>query len=165
VRHTGGTRPCQIRSMDEYFIGAGALLTAGPTASITGATLHAQPESGLGADVEAAVIDFESTRAGEPSRILLVASGWTGARFRAEVVSRLLDLGDCTLADVIAALAHAKDVEEVHLFAHWQPDDATLAALGDLGVRLVAHPLAAIGQAALVSGHRLARWPSAVRAA
>ena len=29
--------------MDEYLIGAGALLTAGPSATIRGATLHAQP--------------------------------------------------------------------------------------------------------------------------
>lgn len=151
--------------MDEYFIGAGALLTAGATASVTGATLHAQPERGLGARVQAAVIDFESTRASELSRILLVASGWTGARFRAEVASRLLDLGDCTLADVIALLAQAKGVEEVHLFAHWRPDKATLSDLANRGVHLVTHPLTAIGQAALVSGHRLARWPSAVRAA
>jgi hypothetical protein len=151
--------------MDEYFIGAGALLTAGPTASITGATLHAQPERGLSQQVEAAVIDFESTRAGELSRILIVAAGWTGARFRAEIVHRLLDQRDCTLADVIAALAQAKGVAEVHLFAHWQPDAATLAALARRGVRLVAHPLEAIGQAALVSGQRLARWPWAVRAA
>lgn len=151
--------------MDEYFIGAGALLTAGATASITGATLHAQPERGLGAQVEAAVIDFESLRASELSRILLVASGWTGARFRADVVSRLLDQRDCSLADVIAALADAKGVEEVHLFAHWRPDQGTLAALADRGVRIVAHPLEAIGQASLVSGKRLARWPAGVRAA
>lgn len=151
--------------MDEYFIGAGALLTAGPAASITGATLHAQPERGLGAQVEAAVIDFESLRASELSRILLVASGWTGARFRTEVVSRLLDQRDCSLADVIAALAEAKGVKEVHLFAHWRPDEATLAALADRGVRIVTHPLEAIGQASLVSGKRLARWPSGVRAA
>jgi hypothetical protein len=151
--------------MDEYFIGAGALLTAGTSASITGATLHAQPERGLGTQVEAAVIDFESTRASELSRILLVAGGWTSTRFRTEISDRLLDQCDCTLADVIAALAQAMGVEEVHLFAHWQPDGATLSALGDRGIRIVAHPLAAIGQASLVSGQRLARWPSRVRAA
>jgi hypothetical protein len=33
------------------------------------------------------------------------------------------------------------------------------------GVRVVAHPLEAIGQAALVSGQRLRRWRSPVRAA
>jgi hypothetical protein len=151
--------------MDEYFIGAGALLTAGPTASIANATLHAQPERGLGASVEAAVVDFESTRAAGLSRLLIVAAGWSGARFRAEVVRRLLDRRDCTLADVILALAEAKGVKEVHLFAHWHPDQATLAALDDFGIRIIAHPLEAIGQAALVSGQRLARWPSAVWAA
>jgi hypothetical protein len=151
--------------MGEYFIGAGALLTAGATASIAGATLHAQPEEGLAVQVEAAVINFESTRAGELSRILIVAAGWTGARFRAEIVRPLLDQCDCTLADVIAALAQAKGVDEVHLFAHWLPDEATLAALAGKGVRIVAHPLEAIGQAALVSGQRRARWPWSVRAA
>jgi hypothetical protein len=151
--------------MDEYFIGAGALLTAGAKASIASATLHAQPERGLGAQVEAAVIDFESTRAGELSRILVVAAGWTGARFRAEVVHRLLDRRECSLADVIATLAQATEVKEVHLFAHWRPDEATVAALAGRGVRIVPHRLEAIGQAALVSGQRLARWPWAVRAA
>jgi hypothetical protein len=165
VRHTGGTRPCETCSMDEYFIGSGALLTAGASASIIGATLHAQPERGLAAQVEAAVIDFESPRASELSRILIVAAGWTGARFRTEIVQRLVEQRDCSLADVIAALARAKGVDEVHLFAHWQPDEATLGALADRGVRLVLHPLEAIGQVALVSGQRLARWPSRVRAA
>ena len=82
VRHPVGTRPCQDHGMDEYFIGAGALLTAGPTASITGATLHAQTEPGLAGRVEAAVIDFEATQLGELSRILIVAAGWSGARFQ-----------------------------------------------------------------------------------
>jgi hypothetical protein len=34
-----------------------------------------------------------------------------------------------------------------------------------LGVRLVAHPLEAIEQAALVTGQRFSRWQSALRAA
>ena len=151
--------------MDEYFIGAGALLTAGPTASITGATLHAQPLRGLGARVEAAVIDFESTRVAELSRILVVAAGWTSARFRTEVARPLVEQRVCSLVEVIATLAQATGVEEVHLFAHWLPDEAMRAELAERGVRVLAHPLESIGRAALVCGQRLARWPAAVRAA
>jgi hypothetical protein len=151
--------------MDEYFIGAGALLTAGPAASISRATLHAQTEDGLGGRVEAALIDFEATRATELSRLLIVAAGWNGSQFEAEVVCRLLSRGDCTLADVIETLAEATGAETIHLFAHWQPDEATCAALEQRGVRILVHPLEAIGQAALVSGQRIERWRSPVRAA
>jgi hypothetical protein len=150
--------------MDEYFIGAGALLTAGASASITGATLHAQTEQGMG-KVEAAVIDFEATRVGELSRILIVAAGWSSSRFRGEVVSRLLSQGECGLSDVMSILARATGAEEIHLFAHWAPDEATSAILEDRGIRVVAHPLEAIGQAALVSGQRIGRWRPPVRAA
>ncbi len=150
--------------MDEYFIGAGALLTAGPTASITGATLHAQTGPGL-AGIEAALVDFEATQVAELSRILIVAAGWSGARFQAEVVGKLLALRECDLADVIATLAEATGTHEVHIFAHWLPDDATIALLADRGVHLLAHPLEAIGRAALVSGQRLKRWHSPIRAA
>jgi hypothetical protein len=37
--------------------------------------------------------------------------------------------------------------------------------LAERGIRVIAHPLEAIGQAALVSGQRLARWRSPGRAA
>jgi hypothetical protein len=144
--------------MDEYFIGAGALLTAGPQASIALATLHAQTESGLAAGVKAAAIDFEATQAGELRRILIVAAGWSGGRFRAEVVRRLIDRGECSLADVLSTLAEATGIDEVHLFARWRPDEATDALLAGKGVRLLSHPLEAIGQAALVSGQRVERW-------
>jgi hypothetical protein len=151
--------------MDEYFIGAGALLTAGPAASIAAATLHAQPASGLAERVEAALVDFEAARLGEVSRVLIVAGGWSGPRFHADVVRRLLAKQDCSLTDVIATLAEATGVGEVHLFAHWVPDQATYDALGAQGLRVVPHPLEAIGPAALVSGQRLERWPQAARAA
>ena len=151
--------------MDEYFIGGGALLTAGPEASITGATLHAQTERGLAARVQAAVIDFEAARLTELSRILVVAAGWSTGRFQAQVVRRLLERRDCALADVIATLAEATGATEIHLFAHWLPDEATLARLAAHGVRVLAHPLESIGQASLVCGQRLARWPAPVRAA
>lgn len=151
--------------MDEYFIGAGAVLTAGPAASIAGATLHAQPERGLAGQVQAALIDFEATQLGQLSRILIVAAGWSGVRFQAEVVRRLLAARECALADVISTLAEATGAAEVHLFAHWVPDKATADILAARGVRVVAHPLEAIGQAALVSGQRVRRWRSPVRAA
>ncbi|HEX3456513.1 MAG TPA: hypothetical protein VHR97_01025 [Candidatus Baltobacteraceae bacterium] len=151
--------------MDEYFIGAGALLTAGPAASIAGATLHAQPENGLAREIRAAVIDFESANMGELSRLVIAAGGWSAARFRIEVVEPMLARRDCTLADVFATLGHAVNTDKIHLFAHWTPDQHTLSALEDQGIRVVAHPLEAIGQASLVSGQRVHRWRSAVRAA
>ena len=149
--------------MDEYLIGAGAILTAGPEASISGATLHAQVERGLARRVEAAVIDFEATQPTEVSRLLLVVQGWSGARFRAEVVRRLLERRECTLADVISTLAEAAGTTEVHLFAHWLLDAASAEALEERGLQVVTHPLEAIGQAALVSGQRVERWAERAR--
>lgn len=151
--------------MDEFFIGAGALLTAGPAGSIAAATLHAQPEDGLGRAVRAAVVDFEGTQSGELTRLLIAAAGWTASRFRVGVIEPLLERRECSLADVIATLAEACAARDVHVFARWTPDAVTSARLSDAGVRLVAHPLEAIGQAALVSGQRLQRWRSRVRAA
>jgi hypothetical protein len=145
--------------MDEYLIGAGALLTAGPNASIAGAALHAKTEPGLASHVKAALIDFEATELGELSRVLIVAAGWSGSRFRSEVVARLLAQRDCALADVMAVLSEATGADEIHLFARWQPDDETSARLERRGVCVVAHPLEAIGQAALVCGQRVGRWP------
>ncbi len=151
--------------MDEYFIGAGALLTAGPEATIARATLHAQPAPELAGQVEAALVDFEAVQLSEVSRVLIVAAGWSGSRFHAEVVRRLIVQGECALPDVIATLAEATGANVIHLFAHWDPDEATVTGLAERGVRLVSHPLAAIGPAALVSGQRLERWPLPGRAA
>jgi hypothetical protein len=151
--------------MDEYFIGAGALLTAGPAATIRGASLHAQPGAALARQISAALIDFESAGPDELSRLLIVAAGWTGSRFHAEVVARLLALGECGLSDVIAALADAVQTREIHLFARWSPDQATLASLEKSGIRIRSHPLETLGQAALVSGQRVERWGAPVRAA
>ena len=119
--------------MDEYFIGAGALLTAGPAASIAGATLHAQTEEGLAGQVRAAVVDFESAQLGELSRLLIAAGGWSAARFRIEVIEPLLARRECTLADVFATLGHAVKAEEVHLFARWTPDQRTARHPGRAG--------------------------------
>lgn len=149
--------------MDDYFIGAGALLTAGPEATIARATLHAQPAPGLSATVKAALVDFEAAQSGEVSQVLVVAAGWSGARFHDEVVRRLIAQRECGLSDIITTLSEATDAREIHLFAHWRPDDATVAALAERGVSLISHPLEALGPAALVSGQRLERRP--VRAA
>ena len=159
MRHPVGTRPCQDAGMDEYFIGAGALLEAGPSGSIAAAALHAQTEAGLAASVKAAVIDFEATRLAELSRLLVVAAGWSVPRFRSEVVVRLLAQHECTLADVMAVLAEAAGTCEVHVFARWLPDDETLQTLEKRGICVASHPLEAIGQAALVCGQRVGRWP------
>jgi hypothetical protein len=151
--------------MNEYLIGAGALLTAGPTASIAGATLHAQTDPGLADQIEAAVIDFEAGRCGELSKIVIVATGWSAERFESEVVRPLLDRRECTLADVIEQLEVATGAREVHLFARWLPDQTLAEALRARDLRLVAHPLEVINAAALVTGQRLSRWRSAFRAA
>jgi hypothetical protein len=151
--------------MDEYLIGAGAILTAGPTATIRGATLHAQPEPALARRIEAALIDFESAGPAELSRLLIVAAGWSGARFHAEVVSKLLSRRECGLGDVVSTLADAVKTEEVHLFARWSPDQATSDLLEKRGIRVTPHSLDELGQAALISGQRVERWPAPVRAA
>jgi len=151
--------------MEEYLIGAGALLTAGPAATIRQATLHAQPLGVLARQVSAALIDFESAGPDELSRLLIVAAGWTGSRFQAEVVSRLLALRECGLGDVIGTLADAVETKEVHLFARWSPDQTTPDSLEKSGIRIISHRLEALGQVALVSGQRVERWQAPVRAA
>jgi hypothetical protein len=155
----------KLEAMDGYLIGAGAVLKAGPTASIAPAALHAQTDPGLAGQIGAAVVDFESTDVTELARVLIVAAGWSGPRFAAEVVQPLLARRECTLADVMVTLAEATGVRDVHLFAHWRLDDPTVADLERRGVRAVAHPLGAIDRAALISGQRLMRWPAAFRAA
>src|SRR5581483_4505764 len=74
-RQPVGTLRPQTASMDEYLIGAGALLTAGPEASISAATLHAQTDRHLAETVKAAIIDFESAHPAELSRIVAMISG------------------------------------------------------------------------------------------
>jgi hypothetical protein len=151
--------------MNDYLIGAGALLTAGSNASIAGASLHAQTDPALAPCVRAALFDFESGNAHELSQILVLASGWNGARVRAELVEPLLARGECSLADVLLVLARAAQANEIHLFARWLPGEPLSAELRGAGVTLVAHPLESIRQAALVSGQRYSRWPAPLRAA
>lgn len=151
--------------MDEYLIGAGAILTAGTNATIRAATLHAQVEPSLARQVGAALIDFESASAGELARVLIMAAGWSGSPFHDRVVEPLLARRECGLAEVMATLARAVGSGEVHLFARWLPDVPTCDSLAKLGIRVVAHPLEAIGQAALICGTRIERWRPPVRAA
>ena len=151
--------------MNDYVIGSGAVLTAGPSASIAGATLHAQTDSALAASVRAALVDFESSSSNELTKVVVLATGWNAARVKSDLVAPLLERGCCTLAEVLAQLAHAAQTSEVHLFAHWLPDDVMTAALRRDGVTLVVHPLEAIRQAALICGQRYSRWPSPLRAA
>lgn len=151
--------------MDEYLIGAGAILTAGPAATVRSATLHAQTEPALARQIRAALVDFESTNADELSRVLLVATGWSASRFSDEVIAPLMEQRECGLADVLAALARATESPDVHLFARWLPAADVAQALGRLGITLICHPLEAIGRASLVTGQRVQKWRSPVRAA
>ncbi|MBV8491216.1 MAG: hypothetical protein JO199_11870 [Candidatus Eremiobacteraeota bacterium] len=161
--HPVGTLEVQAWGMKEYLIGAGAVLTAGPSASISGATLHAETDGEL--RVRAAMVDFEGGSATELSQIVILAAGWRSSQFQQEVVQPLLARGECSLVDVLDLLARATRAEEVHLFARWLPDEAMLGGLARRGVRVVAHPLETIGQAALVSGQRFCRWKAPFRAA
>jgi hypothetical protein len=151
--------------MSEYLIGAGAVLAAGPESSLTRAVLHAQTDPHVAANIGAAVIDFEASGLDDLSRIVIVAAGWSGARFEREIVRPLLARRECTAAQVMVELARATGSSAVHLFAHWLPDAAMAAALGAAGVGIVCHPVESIRQAALVSGQRFSRWPAALRAA
>ncbi|HTX56690.1 MAG TPA: hypothetical protein VMD47_06270 [Candidatus Acidoferrales bacterium] len=151
--------------MIEYVIGSGAILTAGPTASIAGATLHAQTDAAIAATVRAALVDFEAGSLDDLTQLVVVAAGWNGARVKRELVDPLVARGSCTVAEVVAMVARASQTSEVHLFARWLPDEALTAALADHGVTLVAHPLESIRAAALISGQRYSRWPTPLRAA
>ena len=151
--------------MDKYLIGAGAVLTAGPEGSITGATLHAQTDPLLAASVDVAVVDFESGRPAELSRILIVIKGWSRPRFGEAVIKPLLEARECSLGEVMAQLAAAAGVSEVHVFSRWAPDRELNATADAAGFHLVMHPLETIEQAALVFGQRVSRWRSPLQAA
>lgn len=141
----------------EYIIGAGAILETGENATIIPAALHAQVDPALAQRVAVAAVDFEGTSVEGMRRLLVIAQGWDGARFRA-VSERLRAQRDCTLADVLRLLADQAQTCEVHLFAHWLPDEQTCEALANAGLALVAHPLESIHAASLVAGQRLRRW-------
>ncbi len=151
--------------MNDYVIGSAAVLTAGPSASIAPATVHAQTDPVLAASVRAGLIDFESGTGGELSQIVAFAAGWNGRQVADEFIAPLVRLRECTLADVVLALAQATETRELHIFARWLPDDRLAAAGAAHGVTLIAHPLEAIRRAALISGQSYRRWPSPLRAA
>ena len=151
--------------MNEYFIGAGAVLTAGPMASIAAATFHAQTDATIARVVRAAVVDFESSRLADLSKLVVCATGWNAHIVRAKLVPALVARGACDLADVIGTFSSVAETAEVHVFARWLPDEAMTATLRLAGVTLIAHPLEAIRQAALICGQSFTRLPARVRAA
>jgi hypothetical protein len=148
----------------EYMIGAGAILETGDAAKVTTATLHARVDPMLARSVKAAAVDFDGNSPDALRRLLVLVPGWNAGRFRSQVTHPLIERGTCSLADVLCMLAGAAQTMEVHLFAHWLPDDATCKALAERGLGLVVHPLEAIESAAVVAGQRHTRW-KAVRAA
>lgn len=151
--------------MNEYIIGAGAVLTAGPSASVAAATLHAQTDAAIAGTVRAAVVDFESSSLADLSKLVVVATGWNAHDVREKLVAPLVAQGTCSLSDVIGTLADGAAVREIHLFARWLPDEVMAATLARAGVTIVAHPLEAIRQAALVCAHGITRLPAPVKAA
>jgi hypothetical protein len=145
----------------EYIIGAGAILESGENGSITPANLHALVDAAIARRVKVAAVDFEGSSPSAISRLLIVAQGWNGAAFRAAVSDLLRQRRVCSLADVLATLAHGAGAGEVHLFARWLPDDETCAQLRQCGIEVVSHPLEAIEAASLVAGQRHRRWHAA----
>jgi hypothetical protein len=145
----------------EYMIGAGAILETGNAAKVTAAMLHARVDPMLARSVSAAAVDFDGTSHDALRRLLVLVPGWNASRFRSRVTDPLIERGTCSLADVLSTLAGAAQSAEVHLFAHWLPDEATYATLKGRGIGLIVHPLEAIESAALVAGQRHTRWKAA----
>jgi hypothetical protein len=145
----------------EYMIGAGAILESGEQGSITPATLHAHVDSLLAGRIQVAAVDFEGNDPRNLKRLLVLGQGWDAARFRTGVSDKLREQRECTLADVLLTLAKAGASAEVHLFAHWLPDEETCAQLREAGVDIVAHPLESILAASVVTGQRYKRWRAA----
>lgn len=138
----------------EYIIGSGAVLERGKSGGITPATLHAHVGELLALRVSAAVFDFEGTSADSMQRLLAVIAGATPLHAREALEAPLREMGDCSLADVLCVLARAANAREVHVFAHWMPDEQTVGELRRRGVGVVNHSLQSIAAAAMVSGQR-----------
>jgi len=145
----------------EYIIGAGAILESGENGTITPANLHAHVAPALAERVKVAAVDFEGSSPESLLRLLIVAKGWNPGIFRTHVSDRLRAQRTCTLADVLQTLAKGAEADEVHLFAHWLPDDATVAELERAGIGLVSHPLESIEAASVVAGQRHRRYRAA----
>lgn len=151
--------------MDEYIIGAGVMLASGTPATITRTKVHAEVRPEIAAQARAVAIDFESTRPSELQRLLILAVGWPVSTFESLITGRLLRAGVCGIGDVLRALSHGTGQPEVHLFAHWVPDEVLTAFLGFEGVELVAHPLGEIRRAALIAEQAYTRWERPPQAA
>ena len=145
----------------EYIIGAGAILESGEAGSITPATLHAHVDAALAERVRVAAIDFDATSPERLKRLLVLSQGWNSSQFRAEVTEPLRNRHECSLADVLRTLAQAANASEVHLFAHWLPDEATCAELEADAIALVCHPLESIYAASVVHGQHRELWRAA----
>ena len=145
----------------DYIIGAGAILESGESGGITPANLHAHVDAALAQCVKALAIDFESSTLNGLSRLLIIAQGWNAAVFRNTITEQLRAQRTCTLGDVLGVLSRAVGTVEIHVFAHWLPDDATCAQLKEAGITIVSHPLESIAAAAVVSGQRARRWKAA----
>lgn len=145
----------------DYIIGAGAILEAGEAGSITPATLHAHVDAALAGRVRVAAIDFHSAGVGSLKRLLILTQGWNATQFRTSVADKLRARRECSLADVLRTLAQASDATEVHIFAHWLPDEQTSADLSSAGISIVAHPLESIYAASLVADQRRQYWTAA----
>jgi hypothetical protein len=145
----------------DYMIGAGAILETGEAAKVTAAMLHARVDSMLARSVTVAAVDFDGNSQDALRRLLVLVPGWNAGRFRSRVTQPLIERGTCSLADVLSTLAGAAQSPQVHLFAHWLPDEATYAILAGRGIELLVHPLEAIESAAVVAGQRHTRWKAA----
>lgn len=141
----------------DYIIGAGAILETGDSGTITPATLHANVDRALSERVRVLAVDFEGTSPQAMQRLLILGNGWNAGQFRTAVTDKLREQHTCTLADVLVTLAAAAQADEVHLFAHWFPDDATCHDLSARGIRVVSHPVESIRAASLVAGQRVRR--------
>ena len=145
----------------DYIIGAGAILESGANATIAPATLHARVDPAIAARARAVAVDFEGVSPLAISKMLVLVQGWNTGTFRVRVSDELTKRRECSLADVFETLALASGAGELHLFAHWLPDEATCDQLRSRGVEIVAHPLESIEAASLVSGQRCRRWQAA----
>lgn len=143
-----------------FIIGSGAILTSGNDASIVPATLHACVDDAL-AGAAAVAIDFEGVTPGGLSRLLIAAQSTNQSAFANCVSARLKALRSASLAQVLVCLARGTGCGEVHLFAHWLPDEDTWNQTRAAGVGIIAHPLHDIEAASVVSGLRNRRWRAA----
>ena len=149
--------------MDGYFIGSGAILQAGESSKIIGATLHAQLAGDLVPQV--LLVDFESASMTDVRQLLAVVSGFSVGAFDATVASRLLEAGECSFEDVVLVVAESVGAHDVHLYAHWQPPMELVSALERAGITLHVHPLEEVSRAALIARHRYQAWQGGLKAA